>query len=385
MSEDEDLKIKNPLALAPRSDAATVAVSSAREVAEVQAGMLIAQRFPRNEVQAADRILNACTRPTLAESALYEYARGGSAITGPSIRLAEVIAQQWGHIHTGVRELSQANGESTVEAFAWDVQTGARDSRVFQVRHWRSTKQGGYKIEDPRDVYELIANVGARRKRACILSIIPGDVVEAAVQQCEKTQKIKAEVTEERLKEVAEVFAELGVSIAAIEKRIQRRFDTMTPGQLLQLRKIVNSIRDGMSSPADWFELGEPGAVLETRTAVERVKDAAKKAAAKPPKEERPKPLEDDRDLSPARAGSAAPMPEGDSLEDPPPAGQTPPEQPRKSGSMLENIKTQIDRAAKLKDVELFNVAVDLIRGMPDADDRTKASDHAKKVRGALQ
>jgi hypothetical protein len=272
----------NPFAGRTAAEPATVSVAQSREIAEVQAGMVIAQRFPRNEVAAMDRILNACTRPTLAESALYEYARGGTKINGPSIRLAEVIAQNWGHIHMGVRELEQANGESTVEAYAYDVQTGTRDAKVFHVRHWRDTKSGGYKIEDGRDIYELVANVGARRKRACILAVIPGDVVEAAVDACEKTLAIKSEVTPERLKEIAAVFAGFGVSVAAIEKKIQRRLDAMTPGQMLNLRKIANSLRDEMSAPADWFELDQ-AAGAATATAEQPKKGAAglKDAAAK--------------------------------------------------------------------------------------------------------
>lgn len=272
----------NPFAGRTVAESATVSVAQSREIAEVQAGMVIAQRFPRNEVAAMDRILNACTRPTLAESALYEYARGGTKINGPSIRLAEVIAQNWGHIHMGVRELEQANGESTVEAYAYDMQTGTRDAKVFHVRHWRDTKQGGYKIEDGRDIYELVANVGARRKRACILAVIPGDVVEAAVDACEKTLAIKSEVTPERLKEIVAVFAGFGVAVPAIEKKIQRRLDAMTPGQMLNLRKIANSLRDEMSTAADWFEL-EPTAGTATAAADQPKKGAAglKEAAAK--------------------------------------------------------------------------------------------------------
>ncbi len=81
-----------------------------REIAEVQAAMVIAKKFPREQIAAMDRILQACTRPTLAESALYSYSRGGSEITGPSIRLAEVAAQTWGNIQFGIRELEQRNG-----------------------------------------------------------------------------------------------------------------------------------------------------------------------------------------------------------------------------------------------------------------------------------
>jgi len=67
--------------------------SQQREIAEVQAAMVIAKRFPRDPIEAMDRILHACTRSTLAESALYSYSRGGSDITGPSIRLTCQISQ----------------------------------------------------------------------------------------------------------------------------------------------------------------------------------------------------------------------------------------------------------------------------------------------------
>ena len=43
--------------------------SQSRELAEMQTKYLMAQRFPRDVVSAMDRILNAFTRPTLAEKA----------------------------------------------------------------------------------------------------------------------------------------------------------------------------------------------------------------------------------------------------------------------------------------------------------------------------
>ena len=68
--------------------------------------------------------------------------RGGQSVEGPSIRLAETLAQEWGNIQYGIRELSQSNGESTVEAFAWDIQTNTRQVKVFQVPHVRYSKKG---------------------------------------------------------------------------------------------------------------------------------------------------------------------------------------------------------------------------------------------------
>lgn len=242
-----------PVAARPASNALADA-GQQREIAEVQGAMVIAKRFPRDPIAAMDRILQACTRPTLAEGALYSYARGGSDITGPSIRLAEVAAQSWGNLAFGIRELEQRNGESTVEAFAWDIETNTRQVKVFQVPHSRFTKKGSYKLEDPRDIYELVANQGARRLRACILGVIPGDVIEAAVRQCEETLRAHADTSPEALKKLVAAFEPFGVTKAQIEKRIQCRLEAIRPAQIVQLKKVYASLRDAMSSPADWFE-----------------------------------------------------------------------------------------------------------------------------------
>lgn len=226
-----------------------------REIAEVQAAMMIAKRFPRNQAKATDRIMVACQRPTLAEGALYTYAKGGTDITGPSIRLAEAIAQQWGNLQFGIRELEQRIGESTVEAYAWDLETNTRQTKTFQVKHIRRTRaKGNYALEDPRDIYEMVANQGARRLRACILGVIPGDVVEAAQNQCEATLKAKADISPEAVKKMVEVFNPYGVTQEMIEARIQRKIDSITPAQIISLRKVFNSLKDGMSKPGDWFD-----------------------------------------------------------------------------------------------------------------------------------
>jgi len=249
-----------------------------REIAEVQAAMVIAKRFPRDQRESTDRILQACTRPTLAEGALYSYSRGGSEITGPSIRLAEACAQAWGNVQFGIRELEQANGTSTVEVFAWDIETNTRQVKVFQVEHKRHTRQGSYKLEDPRDIYELIANNGARRLRACILGVIPGDVIEAAVQQCEETLNANADTSAEGLKKLVAAFAKFGVTKEQIETRIQRRLETIRPAQVVQLKKVWSSLNDGMSQASNWFETDSTAAQDMTQQITGAKKPAKKKA-----------------------------------------------------------------------------------------------------------
>lgn len=244
--------------IATRPQKTTLDIESNRAVAEVQAMVMMAKRFPRDPIAATDRIINECQRPALAEQALYSYARGGTDITGPSIRLAEVLARNWGNIDAGVKELSRSNGQSEMMSYCTDFETNYRQSKTFTVTHERSTKKGTYRVEDVRDIYEVISNQAARRLRATILAVIPGDVIEAAVSQCEATLKAKADTSPEALKKLQEAFEKFSVTKEQIEKRIQRRLDTITAAQLIQLRKIYNSMKDGMSSAGDWFETVAP-------------------------------------------------------------------------------------------------------------------------------
>ncbi len=258
-----------------------------RAIAEVQAAMMIARMNPRDPIAAMDRILNACSRPTLANAAVYTYNRGGSDVSGPSIRLAEAMAQSWGNMQFGIRELDQRNGESTVQAFAWDVETNTRREVTFQVPHIRYTRSGSKRLEDPRDVYEMVANQGARRLRACILAVIPGDVTEAAVAQCEATMHTTADTSPEAVQKLVKAFAEFGVTKEQVEKRIQRRLDAIQPAQIVSLRKVYASLRDGMSVAADWFEA--PEAPAAPASAADKAKDAIR-ARAKQATDAKPTP-----------------------------------------------------------------------------------------------
>lgn len=262
--------------------AATAHTDQQRAVAEVQAAMVIARANPRDPIAAMDNILNACTRPTLAERALYSYSRGGTDITGPSIRLAEAIAQQWGNINFGIRELDQRGGMSTVQAFAWDIETNTRREVTFQVPLIRHTRKGAYKLEDPRDIYEMVANQGARRLRACILSVIPGDVIEAAVSQCEATLAAKADTSPEAVQKMLAAFAEFGVTKEQIETRIQRRIDAVQPAQMVGLKKVYVSLRDGMSVPAEWFEMTGTAEAAGDKAAPQSRTEAVKDKLRKP-------------------------------------------------------------------------------------------------------
>lgn len=265
---------------APAADG-ILATDQARAVAEVQAALVIAASRPRNELRARDRLLQACQRVNLASGALYQYTRGGSQVSGPSIRLAEAAARAWGNMNYGFRELSRRTGESECEAYAWDLETNTKAVRQFSVRHRRDTKKGGYDLTDERDIYELMANQAQRRVRAAILEIIPGDIMEDAVAQCEKTMKANVGDVAESAAKLVQAFADMGIPREAVEKRLGHRIDAIQPAQIIAFRKIYTSINDGMSEPRDWFELEATTQATERETAPKTGNPAQGKRARK--------------------------------------------------------------------------------------------------------
>lgn len=230
--------------------------SASREMEEVKGQIFMAKQFPRNPFQAEQRILDACQRPALAQVAMYQYQRGGQRVTGPSIRLAEVLAQNWGNLSFGIQELEQRDGESIAKAYCWDLETNVRQEKVFTVKHSMKAKGTIKKLEDPRDIYEKVANDGARRLRTCILGIIPGDIVDKAIGQCNQTLAGNSKgPLKDRIGNALKAFKESHrVTQEMIEAKFGYNADSFTEYDYVELINIFNSLRDGMSKVEDWFD-----------------------------------------------------------------------------------------------------------------------------------
>lgn len=238
-------------ALAAQADASAVA----RATQEIQAALVIAQRFPRDEVRAKSRILEACKRKELAEQAEYEYSRGGTRITGPTIDLLRAIANRWGNIRFGWAEVDRRDGQSSVRCFAWDMQSNGQAERTFTVKHWRDTQAGGYGLTDERDIYELMANQAARRVRACLEEVIDADIVTAAVDQCRGTLRTGEKTPlVDRAVQMVTAFAEFGVTQPMIETRLGNKLEAISDNQLASLRRIFKALKDGVGKREDYFK-----------------------------------------------------------------------------------------------------------------------------------
>lgn len=237
-------------------NAGAVSIESNRAIAEAQAKLIIAKRAPRDEVAAYARAIEACKRRSFAEKATYSYPRAGSTVSGPSIKLATELARCWGNIDYGIKELSQKDGESEMQAYCWDTETNTISSQTFVVSHIRDTKSGRQKLTTQRDIYENNANMAGRRLRARILAVLPPDLVEAAVSECKKTLAgNNSTPISDRIKNMAVAFEKFGIRAKTIEQRLGRKLDTMTNEDIGEYIGIYNSLKEGSTVVSDWFDV----------------------------------------------------------------------------------------------------------------------------------
>ena len=233
----------------------TVAIEANRAIAEAQGKLVIAKRFPRNQVDAFKNVMEACQRKGIAEKAFYSYKRGGQVVSGPTIRFAEELARCWGNIDYGIKELSQDDGKSEMQAYAWDLETNTISVQNFTNPHYREVKGERKKLTSDRDIYEVNANMGARRLRSRILAILPNDLVESAIAMCKKTLEGGNDIPLiDKVRNMVNGFSRFGVTREQIEKYMGHKIDETSGSDISELVGIYNSIKEGNSKPSDWFE-----------------------------------------------------------------------------------------------------------------------------------
>lgn len=233
-------------------------VEKARAIQEVQGSIIMARQFPRNEQTVLNKLAITAKSMKFAEQAIYAYPRGGSMITGLSIRAAETLANYWGNLLYGTKILSQKITENSSEimAYCWDMETNVRSEKVFRCSLIRETKSGGYALTSGRDIYEKEANDSSRRLRSCILAIVPTYISEEFKQMCENTLIGSTEKTlQERTEDLLSKFEEIGISKAIIEKKMGVTVDKLVAKNIVMLGYIYNSIKSNYAPATQFFDI----------------------------------------------------------------------------------------------------------------------------------
>jgi len=297
------------------TDSAVTDLAASSQTAEatsmVQSAAVMAKRFPRNEEAFFQAITRSCQRSRFAEGASYAFKRGktknpvtgrweDNVITGPSIKLAREAKRLWGNIRTGLEILVDEAGDGTsrnpglrrIRGWAWDLQTNTFESfedsfqKLIQrkVGKWPNQKTE-WVIPDERDLRELTFRKGAICQRNAILAVLPPDMIDDAREVAYGTLKSEVEKDPDSAKKKVLIgFNVLNISSEMLEEYLGHPLRQISPAEIIQLREIYASIRDGNSSWAEYT--GEADEAQKPKDIVGKAdipKAKAKPKAAGPP------------------------------------------------------------------------------------------------------
>jgi hypothetical protein len=227
-------------------------IEKSRAAAEVYYRVAVAKEYPRDEKGILERVRRACANPELAKQAFFAVPKGGgSTAVGPSVHLARELARIWGNIDYGVVELRRDDvaGESEMQAFAWDLETGTRPSHLFIQPHRIDRKTGGPKIlTEVNAIYENNANAGARRVREQIFAVLPKAVVDEAIKICRQTLEAgdAGKTPEGRAGDAVAAFkSTFRVTQGQLEKRVGKPAGKWTARDVADLEVLYGSLQKG--------------------------------------------------------------------------------------------------------------------------------------------
>lgn len=187
----------------------SLAVSLAR--AEIDQQIATSRAMPRSIKRAVDNILTLATLDNeTAEECVYALPRGGKPIKGPSVRLAEIVASQYGNCRVGARIVHVDRFEKYVEAEGAFHDLETNTATTARVRRRISDKRGRV-LND--DMIIVTGNAAcAIAKRNAVLGGVPKAVWRRAYKAVESVLAGDLKTLVERRAQAMKAFAAFGIT-----------------------------------------------------------------------------------------------------------------------------------------------------------------------------
>lgn len=183
------------------------------ERAQIDTQIATAKQFPRSLTEALEKAKSlACYSPLIASECTYKVPRGNKKITGPSIRIAEIMGTSWGNLRYGGRVLAVGERTVTCQGVCHDLETNVSAS----VEVSRSiVDKDKHRYSDDMIVTTSMAGVAIGIRNA-IFKIIPGAFVTEVRTAAQKVARGEDQGLESRLESALAFFEGKGIPKARV-------------------------------------------------------------------------------------------------------------------------------------------------------------------------
>ena len=217
-----------------------------QDKAAIDVQIATAKNYPRNVQRAISNSIAIVTLDSeTASTCTYSLPRGGKPITGPTVHLAKILAQNWGNLRVEAKVISVERATLTSQAIAFDLENNL--AIKVEVKRSIMGKSGRFN-EDMIVVTGNAANAIALRN--AILAVIPRGIVDKVYREATKT--ITGDLSDEtklitKRKKVLDGFANTyGVAEREVLNAIGKAaVEHITQEDLVVLIGIGQAIKDG--------------------------------------------------------------------------------------------------------------------------------------------
>lgn len=252
-----------------------------QDKATIDMQITTAKAYPRNVKRALDNsIIMATMDVETAQTCSYSLPRGGKTISGASVHLAKILAQNWGNLRVEAKVVSIEAKQVTSQAVAFDLE----NNLAIKVEVKRSiVDKSGKRFSD--DMIVVTGNAGnSIALRNAVLSVIPKAIVDKVYNEAKN--KITGDISDKtklmaKRKQVLDGFKDVyGVSEAEVLKVIGKAsIEHIDSDNIVTLIGIAQAIKDGDTSVEDMFR---PKATKTSATETKQVEPIEVKVAEKP-------------------------------------------------------------------------------------------------------
>lgn len=218
--------------------------------AEIDQQVSTAKAYPRDVSQCIQELKDIVTIDlSTAESCVYSLPRDGKAISGASVRFAEMAVQAWGNVRAGWRVVEISDKWVECEGICHDMQK----NNIGTATAKRSIygRKGRY---SDNMIQTTIMACGAIAYRNAVFKIIPASLTAPALEVAHQKIIKEAGDYKPRLDAMAKEFETLGVDKSALCKYFAiEKVSDMTAHMFVVCRGIYNSLKSGEAEPYDYF------------------------------------------------------------------------------------------------------------------------------------
>jgi len=273
---------------------------TASDRAAIDTQISTAKMYPRNLTDFNRKAMELATQDKVtAEDCIYSLPRGGKAIVGPNVRLAEIVAACWGNIRVKARATHCDGKFAYAEALAWDLENNtAIQADGRQPVYGKKDYKTGVRLPPDQDaIANAMGSASSKALRNAIFKVVPQAVVRKIYLKVLEVIGGGDEPITDRREKMLRYWASQGVTAEQVCKTVGvKGIDDIGIEEIVVLQGVYTAIKDGIMrqevafpppmSAAEKLEAGR----MKFGKGAQKEKDAAKEPAAPAPAPEPPEP-----------------------------------------------------------------------------------------------